>query len=95
MEIVWVKTIMDAERIVQESLDFALIVVDCCVPGDTPNTQELVRMIRATGFKKPIIAKSTVKSFSVALIKEGASHRALPWDVAPLVRNLLLETQRK
>ncbi len=92
VEIVSSSTIEDAERIVGGSLDFALMVVDCCVPGNKPNTQALVRLIREKGFKEPIIAKSTDSSFTTALLNDGASHRAAPWEVPPLIRNLLFGT---
>ena len=53
---------------------FDIIVMDCCVPGHSPNTMDLVVLMRQSGFKGPILANSSVHKYTSLLILSGASH---------------------
>lgn len=68
------KTIDEGEKIFQENTDADLIIMDCCVPGSKPNTMPLVKSIKKSGFKNPIIATSSVFLFTEELMKAGATH---------------------
>lgn len=81
-------TIEQATQIFNENPSFDLIVMDCCVPGDFPNTMELVAFIRQS-FKGPILVNSTCSDFVDMLMKVGASHRAHKSVVAQKVIEIL------
>ena len=69
-------TIEEAEAIVAQDLSFDLIIMDCCVPGGSPNTRPLVEKIRQT-YTGPMIAISTEPLFSQALVGPGlCSHQS-------------------
>ena len=78
-----------AETMLPHLSDFALIVVDACVPGDDPNSMPLVRRIRAEGYRGPIIASSSVEKFRKLLLDAGCSHEVPKEEVPRLVVELL------
>ena len=88
-EILWAKSLEDGEKIFNENPDIAIVIMDCCVPGDTPNSSWLVKEIRGRGFEKPIIAKSSMPEYCQTLIDVGASHSANPYEVPSLILKLL------
>lgn len=53
--------------------ELAVIAVGACTPGDTPNTQGLIRAFRSE-FSGPIIAMSTLDEYARSLLPHGASH---------------------
>lgn len=67
---------------------FDLIVMDCCVPGDEPNTMPLVQFMRQT-YKGPILANSSHHPNIVELLKAGASHHSDKMSVASRVCEIL------
>jgi DNA-binding response OmpR family regulator len=70
-DIVFALTIAEAEA---AGIDFALVMVDACVPGDEPNTIDLVRKIRTSGFTGPIIGHSSEANYLSLLAEAGCSH---------------------
>jgi len=74
-EIVLAESIKEAEHIFKKDSSFDLIVMDCCVPGDVPNTMDLVKMIRKT-YHGPILANSSLDDYIDILIMAGADHRS-------------------
>lgn len=78
-------TIEKAEKMFNEHPDINLIIMDACVPGDTPTTQPLIRKIRET-FSGPMLAISSIGPYRKQLLaagcdyeceKPGASKKAL------------------
>jgi len=88
-EVVWADNKREAENQYIENPDFELIVMNCCVPGCVPNTMDLVKMIRQTGFTEPIIARSGAPAYCDALIAVGATHQAVGNELIPLIISLL------
>ncbi len=74
-------TIKEAENIFQENPDIDVILMDACVPGDTPNTMGLVSKIRET-FKGPIITISSDSSYSKKLIEAGCNYESNKYEAA-------------
>ena len=72
-EVLSAYTIKEAEELFATNPDIVAITMDACVPGGKPNTQHLVRMMRAT-FSGPMIAASS-DSYYCGLLKDaGCSH---------------------
>lgn len=94
VRVVSAKTLTEGERVFKENSDIELVVMDCCVPGKTPNSMWLVQKIRKNGFTGPIIAKSSDPKNFQKLLDTGASHSAsIPpiQNVSSLVLKLLKE----
>lgn len=72
------------------SLD--LIILDACVPGDKPTTIPLVRMWRAGGFTKPMIAASSERLFCRMLVEAGCDEGCSKEDAPNVAKRLLLGT---
>ena len=53
--------------------DIDLIAVDACVPGDRPNSMELIRNIRKK-FEGPIVAISSLSDYRELLMKAGCDY---------------------
>jgi response regulator of citrate/malate metabolism len=80
--VMWKPTIEEAETEFSANKDsFDLIIMDACVPGNSPNTMSLVRRIVESGFKKPIIACSSAKPYLKLLIDAGATHTISKMDI--------------
>ncbi|MCC7004658.1 response regulator [Candidatus Nomurabacteria bacterium] len=74
INIVVAESIEDARSEFQKNPTPDLIVMDCCVPGDDPNTMDLVKEIREN-YRGPILANSSAGAFYTdKLIRAGASH---------------------
>jgi CheY-like chemotaxis protein len=67
------------------------IVVDACVPGNTPNTLPVVRHIRESGFAAPIMATSSNPDYREQLVAAGCSHSCEKKDVAKVLMQILLK----
>ena len=68
-------SIEEAEEQFATNPDIAAIVMDACVPGDSPTTPPLVRKFRQT-FMGPMIAISSFRSYSRQLIQAGCDHES-------------------
>lgn len=66
-------SVKEAEKQFAANPDVAAIVMDACVPGDTPNTSALVQKIRET-FKGPMIAISSCEDYQQVILKTGCDH---------------------
>ena len=88
VEIVSAFSISEAEERFQANPDIALIVMDACVPGDSPNTMDLVRKFRST-FKGPMIANSTCWDYRRALIGAGCDYEYSKYKVPKKVCEVL------
>ncbi len=60
-----------------------LITMDACVPGTVPNTMDLVRYMRQTGYKGSIIAASSEEAHNMLLMRAGCDHWCLKDDLFP------------
>ena len=92
VEILWGRTQEEAQELFylhEESLD--LIIMDACVPGSRPNTMDLIKEVLESGFRRPIIAVSTISAYIPVLIKAGATHESVMgrWGAARLALELL------
>ena len=81
-------TIKEAIELFDNNPDVDVVVMDACVPGDTPTTQGLIRKIRET-FKGPMIACSSDSSYRRLLMSCGCDHQALKDDVPTKVLEVL------
>lgn len=72
IEFLYARTIEEARRLYRERKDIQAIAVDACVPGDNPNTMELVREIRKE-FKGTIVAISSLREYRALLREAGCS----------------------
>ena len=68
-------TIEDDEEVFSANPDLCLIVMDACVPGDSPTTPPLVRRIRES-FDGPIIATSSLDTYRRKLMEAGCDHES-------------------
>jgi hypothetical protein len=68
-------TITEAKQLFVDNPDLAGIIMDACVPGDSPNTMSLVSEFRQT-FCGPIIATSTSEYGLEKLLEAGSNHAA-------------------
>ncbi|MBI2454361.1 MAG: hypothetical protein HYV54_02220 [Parcubacteria group bacterium] len=67
-------TIEQGEELFLANPDIGIVVMDACVPGDDPNTMNLVKKIRET-FVGKMIASSSVKDYREILMAAGCSHQ--------------------
>ncbi len=82
-------TVSEAEMLFSEygsSID--AIVMDACVPGDEPNTIELVREMRRT-FTGPMIAISGMQEYLDDLVKAGCNKVSSKSEVGKVLENVL------
>ncbi len=91
VEILWAKTKETAKEFFENKCkNLALIIMDACVPGDEPNTMELVEKIKASNkFKGPIIACSAIDEYREKLLNAGATHEADKRGAGKLALELL------
>lgn len=69
--------------------DLSAIVMDGCVPGNNINTEPLTKMIRAEGFKGPMIAVSGVPWFQDRLVKAGCNTKCSKYQVVQRILEVL------
>ncbi len=87
-EITWVNNLYDAEDVFFES-DFDLVVLDACVDEPQPDSLPLLKNIKESGFKGPIIAISTIDNYLWFMRKAGASHPVEKHLVVDKVKEIL------
>jgi CheY-like chemotaxis protein len=68
-------SIREAEEQFTANSDISAIVMDACVPGDSPTTPHLVRKFRKT-FAGPIIAISNFSEYRAKLVSAGCDHES-------------------
>ena len=68
-------SIEEAEEQFTANPDLAAIVMDACVPGDSPTTPPLVRKFRES-FTGPMIAISSLGSYRRQLVHAGCDHES-------------------
>lgn len=68
-------TLEEGQKLFNNNPDVCAVIMDPCVPGDSPNSQGLVKKIRKT-FTGPIIADSFISSHRRELLKAGCSHES-------------------
>jgi CheY-like chemotaxis protein len=73
--LIFAPSIEEAEEQFAASPDIAAIVMDACVPGDSPTTPPLVRKFRQT-FTGPMIAISSVWEYRLTLVRAGCDHES-------------------
>lgn len=95
VNVIWAPTIEAARIELTRSLDFDAVLMDCCVPGNIPNTYGLTREIRSMGFTKPIIAKSSTQDYCLKQLEFGATHAAVNGDVIEVLFEVLKLDQNR
>ena len=73
--LIFAPSIEEAEEQFTANPDIDAIVMDACVPGDSPTTPPLVRKFRQT-FMGPMIAISSLGSYRRELIQAGCDHES-------------------
>ncbi len=63
----------EGEHLFEENPDVTLIVMDACVPGDSPNATALVTVIRRS-FAGPMIAASSLPKYRKILMAAGCDY---------------------
>lgn len=81
-------TLDEGKRLFDANPDIVLVVMDACVPGNKPNSMELVKHMRQT-FEGPIIASSSMLEYREILIGAGCSIKSHKSGVPDLIRELL------
>lgn len=56
--------------------DISAIILDGCIPGHEVNTIEFIKMARASGYTKPIVAASSSQLYRWDMVDAGCSHQA-------------------
>ncbi len=82
VELIFAPSIEEAEEQFTASPDIDAIVMDACVPGDSPTTPPLVRKFRET-FTGPIIAISSLPEYRAKLVSAGCDHESTK-DAMPM-----------
>ncbi|KKU81798.1 MAG: hypothetical protein UY09_C0028G0004 [Parcubacteria group bacterium GW2011_GWA2_47_8] len=81
-------TIVKAEELFEQCPGVAVIVMDACVPGDSQNTEFLVRSVRKT-FKGSMIAASGDAHYRKELMAAGCDYECTKPEVPQKVIELL------
>lgn len=77
-----------AEKLFTENQDIDLVVMDACVPGDSPTTIPLIHKIRET-YKGPMIATSSISAYRKMLMEAGCNIECIKQDVVKKVLEVL------
>jgi DNA-binding response OmpR family regulator len=88
-EVLQAETLDKGESLFQNNPDIDLIIMDACIPGDSPNAMPLVKKIVDSGYDKPIIACSSESEYTKQLVAAGATHSANKGEVAQMALKLL------
>jgi DNA-binding NtrC family response regulator len=88
VEVVWAQTLEEGEQCFRE-YDFDLIIMDACLEEDWPDSMPLVKKILGSGYKRPIIAASSLAAYSRKLVEAGATHQAEKEEAGHLALELL------
>lgn len=89
IEVLRARTLKEGNNLFQNNPDVDLIIMGACVPGDEPNAMPLVKKIVDSGYKRPIIACSSISPFTKKLICAGATHESSKEGAAKLALKLL------
>jgi len=81
-------SIKEAKELFSQNSDIDLIVMDACVPGDSPNTMDLVREIRKV-YQGPILANSSIFEYRKTLMSAGCDKECHKFDVVKKVLEIL------
>lgn len=93
IEVVKATTIRElCEVFLAHEHEIEAIILDGCMPGDSPNTIPFVHIAREIGFDKPIIAASGLERYRDWMVRAGCSHQAPKEQAAELVADLLSTT---
>jgi len=85
---------VEAEQTFRDNPDISAIVMDACVPGNSPNTAVLVREFRET-FNGPIIATSSEAPYRQLLIRAGCDYECKKDDVPAKICEVLGLSDKK
>lgn len=70
---------------VEHQADIAIVVMDACVPGNSPNTLDLVKRLRwEEKFRGPIVAASSSSHYREELVVAGCDY-SVPKVLVPMV----------
>lgn len=82
------RTIEEAQSLYETNPDVRVIVMDACVPGNTPTTHHFVRELRKS-FRGPIIGCSNDFSNLYIMSNAGCSHICEKQRVFEVLQSLL------
>jgi len=82
-------TLEEGRELFNANPDVSVVVMDACVGGKSPNSQELVREIHRTSFELPIIAISEQEKYRQELVSAGCSAECEKQSCPQMVRKLL------
>jgi DNA-binding response OmpR family regulator len=88
IEVLEADTIEQAEKLFDANPDIAAILVDACVPGTYPNTQQLINKFRKT-FGGPMIAISSNDLYREMLMKAGCDYECVKHRAAQKLLEVL------
>ncbi len=89
VELILAETVVDAKRLFDENTDVAAVVVDgCLTDGGEPDTLEVVRHIRRTGFSGPMIANSSTHN---KLLREAGCDKSCTYGDKGIIPTQLIE----
>lgn len=88
VELLVADSIEEAKKIFSQNDDVDLIVMDACVPGDEPNTMNLVREMRKT-YHGSILANSSVLKYREILLNAGCDKECHKKDVVEKILEIL------
>jgi len=89
VEVLHAETLEEGDNLFQSHPDVDLVIMDACVPGDSPNAMPLVKKIVDSGYSKPIIACSSMPFYTRKLVDVGATHQSDKYGVAKMALELL------
>lgn len=86
--VVLTKTIKETEERLSQNVNFDLIVMDGCVPGDALNTLPLIKKIRNEfNFKGYMMASSSDSDNLELMKKAGCNHGVEKWELMDYLRS--------
>ena len=88
VEVLEAVSLKEGERLYKANPDIVLVVLDACVPGDTPNAMGLADLIRKS-FAGPIIAASNCSRYRQMLVNAGCTHQEEKFNVPAAICKLL------
>ena len=81
-------TLKEGQKLFRANPDIFIVVMDACVPGNSPNSQYLVRKIRET-FSGPMIATSSVPAYREELLAAGCDYECPKESIPKMVLDLI------
>lgn len=88
-EIIPVYGLQEAELLFEAHQDVSVIIMDDCLRSGVPNTLQLVKKIRESGYTGKIIATARDQEHNRLLLEAGCTHKSGKREAGMLARVLL------